>query len=195
MRQRAHCTLGILGHHQHGKTTLTSALTKIFGEFKTCEQLDDDPQERERGLTIFPTRVDLEISTRHYSLLDCPGHPDFTQQVAERMAEMDGVVLVVSASDGPMHETRNHLLLTREAGLPVGVYMSKTDQVDDDELLALSEADIRQALADVGYERDATPLVRGCALAALSDQACEARPANLRELLVVLGQHIPAASK
>ena len=172
-RNKPHVNIGTIGHVDHGKTTLTAAITKTLSlsggaEFKAYDQIDGAPEERERGITISTAHVEYETATRHYAHVDCPGHADYVKNMITGAAQMDGAILVVSAADGPMSQTREHILLARQVGVPyIVVYMNKADQVDDPELLELVEMEIRELLNEYEFPGDDTPIVVGSALQAL----------------------------
>ena len=166
-RSKEHVNIGTIGHVDHGKTTLTAAITKEFGKFVAYEDIDKAPEERERGITINTAHVEYETAKRHYAHVDCPGHADYVKNMITGAAQMDGAILVVSATDGPMPQTREHILLSRQVGVPkIVVFINKCDQVDDPELLDLVEEEIRDLLAEYGFDRDC-PIIRGSALKAL----------------------------
>ena len=166
-RSKEHVNIGTIGHVDHGKTTLTAAITKEFGKYVAYEDIDKAPEERERGITINTAHVEYETAKRHYAHVDCPGHADYVKNMITGAAQMDGAILVVSAADGPMPQTREHILLSRQVGVPkIVVYMNKTDQVDDPELLDLVEEEIRELLAEYGFDREC-PIIRGSALKAI----------------------------
>ena len=173
-RTKPHCNIGTIGHVDHGKTTLTAAITKVLAarvsgnEATDFENIDKAPEERERGITISTAHVEYETEKRHYAHVDCPGHADYVKNMITGAAQMDGAILVVAASDGPMAQTREHLLLARQVGVPaIVVFMNKADQVDDEELLDLVEMDIRELLDKYDFPGDETPIIKGSALAAL----------------------------
>ncbi len=167
-RSKSHVNIGTIGHVDHGKTTLTAAITKYFGKFVDYADIDKAPEERERGITINTAHVEYETETRHYAHVDCPGHADYVKNMITGAAQMDGAILVVSASDGPMPQTREHILLARQVGVPkIVVFMNKCDQVDDPELLDLVEMEIRELLSEYDFDGDNCPIVRGSALKAL----------------------------
>ena len=167
-RSKPHVNIGTIGHVDHGKTTLTAAITKYFGNFVDYADIDKAPEERERGITINTAHVEYETETRHYAHVDCPGHADYVKNMITGAAQMDGAILVVSAADGPMPQTREHILLARQVGVPrIVVFMNKTDQVDDPELLDLVEMEIRDLLNEYEFDGDNTPIIRGSALKAL----------------------------
>jgi elongation factor Tu len=172
-RTKPHCNIGTIGHVDHGKTTLTAAITKIMAEINGGEavdfaNIDKAPEERERGITISTAHVEYETGARHYAHVDCPGHADYVKNMITGAAQMDGAILVVNAADGPMPQTREHILLARQVGVPaLVVYMNKVDQVDDAEILELVELEIRELLSSYGFDGDAIPVIPGSALAAL----------------------------
>ena len=172
-RTKPHCNIGTIGHVDHGKTTLTAAITKIMAEINGGEavdfaNIDKAPEERERGITISTAHVEYETAARHYAHVDCPGHADYVKNMITGAAQMDGAILVVNAADGPMPQTREHILLARQVGVPaLVVYMNKVDQVDDAEILELVEMEIRELLSSYGFDGDAIPVIPGSALAAL----------------------------
>ena len=167
-RTKPHLNVGTIGHVDHGKTTLTAVLTKVFGTYVKFEDIDNAPEERERGITIATSHVEYETEKRHYAHVDCPGHADYVKNMITGAAQMDGAILVVSAADGPMPQTREHILLARQVGVPaIVVYLNKADQVDDPELLELVEMEIRDLLNKYGFPGDDTPIVVGSALKAL----------------------------
>jgi elongation factor Tu len=189
--------VGTIGHVDHGKTTLTAALTKVAaelqgGEFKDYDQIDNAPEERERGITIATAHVEYETEGRHYAHVDCPGHADYVKNMITGAAQMDGAILVVSAADGPMPQTREHILLGRQVGVPyIVVYMNKCDQVDDEELLELVEMEIRELLSDYDFPGDDTPMVMGSALKALEGDESDIGVPSIKKLLDVLDDYIP----
>src|SRR6056300_827375 len=172
-RTKPHVNVGTIGHVDHGKTTLTAALTKVGaelqgGEFKAYDQIDNAPEERARGITIATAHVEYETDNRHYAHVDCPGHADYVKNMITGAAQMDGAILVVSAADGPMPQTREHILLSRQVGVPsIVVFMNKVDQVDDAELLELVELEIRELLSKYEFPGDDIPLIMGSALNAM----------------------------
>jgi len=196
-RNKPHVNVGTIGHVDHGKTTLTAALTKVCaeaqgGEFKDYDQIDNAPEERERGITIATAHVEYETENRHYAHVDCPGHADYVKNMITGAAQMDGAILVVSAADGPMPQTREHILLGRQVGVPyIVVYMNKCDQVDDDELLELVEMEIRELLSDYDFPGDDTPMVMGSALKALEGDESDIGVPSIKKLLDVLDDYIP----
>jgi elongation factor Tu len=169
-RSKPHVNIGTIGHVDHGKTTTTAAITKYFSkEFKAYDQIDNAPEEKERGITIATAHVEYETGARHYAHVDCPGHADYIKNMVTGAAQMDGAILVVSAADGPMPQTREHILLARQVGVPkIVVYLNKVDMVDDEELLELVEMEVRDLLAKYEFDENA-PIIRGSALKALED--------------------------
>ena len=171
-RSKEHVNIGTIGHVDHGKTTLTAAITKQFGEFMAYDMIDKAPEERERGITINTAHVEYSTDKRHYAHVDCPGHADYVKNMITGAAQMDGAILVVSATDGPMPQTREHILLSRQVGVPkMVVFINKCDMVDDSELLDLVEMEVRELLSDYGFDGDNTPIIRGSALKALEGDA------------------------
>ena len=190
-RSKEHVNVGTIGHVDHGKTTTTAAITKLFSkEFVSYENIDKAPEERERGITINTAHVEYETETRHYAHVDCPGHADYVKNMITGAAQMDGAILVVSAADGPMPQTREHILLSRQVGVPkIVVFMNKCDQVDDPELLDLVEMEIRELLGEYGFDAEC-PIVRGSALKALEGDA-DAEQA-IRDLIAAVDSYIEA---
>jgi len=190
-RSKEHVNVGTIGHVDHGKTTTTAAITKLFSkEFVSYENIDKAPEERERGITINTAHVEYETDKRHYAHVDCPGHADYVKNMITGAAQMDGAILVVSAADGPMPQTREHILLSRQVGVPrIVVFMNKCDQVDDPELLDLVEMEIRELLGEYGFDADC-PIVRGSALKALEGDA-DAEQA-IRDLIAAVDSYIEA---
>jgi elongation factor Tu len=196
-RTKPHCNVGTIGHVDHGKTTLTAAITKTLAEtggaeFTAYDEIDKAPEERERGITISTAHVEYESDNRHYAHVDCPGHADYVKNMITGAAQMDGAILVVSAADGPMPQTREHILLARQVGVPaIVVYLNKVDQVDDEELLELVELEVRELLSSYDFPGDDIPIVKGSALAALegSDQTTGAD--SIRELVAAVDDYIP----
>ena len=187
-RSKPHVNIGTIGHVDHGKTTLTAAITKYFGKFVDYADIDKAPEERERGITINTAHVEYETATRHYAHVDCPGHADYVKNMITGAAQMDGAILVVSASDGPMPQTREHILLSRQVGVPkIVVYMNKCDQVDDPELLDLVEMEIRELLGEYGFDTEC-PIIRGSALKALEGD--EAAAQSIRDLMAAVDSYI-----
>ena len=194
-RTKPHVNVGTIGHVDHGKTTLTAALTKVCaeafgGELKAFDQIDNAPEERERGITIATSHVEYESDARHYAHVDCPGHADYVKNMITGAAQMDGAILVVSAADGPMPQTREHILLSRQVGVPkIVVFMNKADMVDDEELLELVEMEIRELLDTYEFPGDDTPIVIGSALKALEGD--EGHAEKVKELVQTLDEYIP----
>ena len=203
-RTKPHCNVGTIGHVDHGKTTLTAAITKVASlsggaEFKAYDQIDGAPEERARGITISTAHVEYETANRHYAHVDCPGHADYVKNMITGAAQMDGAILVVSAADGPMPQTREHILLARQVGVPyIVVFMNKVDQVDDEELLELVEMDIRDLLSKYDFPGDDTPIVKGSALKALecaSTDPSAPEYAPIMELLAAIDEYIPTPER
>ena len=196
-RTKPHVNVGTIGHVDHGKTTLTAALTKVCaaargGEIREFDQIDNAPEERARGITIATAHVEYESDVRHYAHVDCPGHADYVKNMITGAAQMDGAILVVSAADGPMPQTREHILLSRQVGVPrIVVYMNKSDMVDDEELLELVEMEVRELLDDNGFPGDDTPVITGSALKALEGEESEAGTGSIERLLEALDDYIP----
>jgi len=196
-RTKPHCNIGTIGHVDHGKTTLTAAITKTLAEsggatFTAYDQIDKAPEERARGITIATSHVEYETANRHYAHVDCPGHADYVKNMITGAAQMDGAILVVSAADGPMPQTREHILLARQVGVPaIVVYMNKTDQVDDPELLELVELEVRELLSSYEFPGDDIPIVKGSALASLEDGDEEAGKNSVLELMKAVDAYIP----
>ena len=196
-RNKPHVNVGTIGHVDHGKTTLTAALTKVMaekhgGEFKAYDQIDGAPEERARGITIATAHVEYESDTRHYAHVDCPGHADYVKNMITGAAQMDGAILVVSAADGPMPQTREHILLSRQVGVPyIVVYMNKADMVDDAELLELVEMEIRELLDAYDFPGDDTPIIVGSALKALEGDEGELGSQSIDKLMDALDSYIP----
>ena len=187
-RSKEHVNIGTIGHVDHGKTTLTAAITKYFGKFVDYADIDKAPEERERGMTINTAHVEYETEKRHYAHVDCPGHADYVKNMITGAAQMDGAILVVSAADGPMPQTREHILLSRQVGVPkIVVYMNKCDQVDDPELLDLVEMEIRELLGEYGYDSEC-PIIRGSALKALEGD--EAAVQSIKDLMAAIDSYI-----
>ena len=188
-RSKTHVNIGTIGHVDHGKTTLTAAITKMFGHFVAYEDIDKAPEERERGITINTAHVEYETEKRHYAHVDCPGHADYVKNMITGAAQMDGAILVVSAADGPMPQTREHILLSRQVGVPrIVVYMNKCDQVDDPELLDLVEMEIRELLGEYGFDTEC-PIIRGSALKALEGDPDAEQ--SIRDLMAAVDEYIP----
>jgi elongation factor Tu len=196
-RNKPHCNIGTIGHVDHGKTSLTAAITKILAKtggatFTAYDQIDKAPEERERGITISTAHVEYETKNRHYAHVDCPGHADYVKNMITGAAQMDGAILVVSAADGPMPQTREHILLARQVGVPaLVVYMNKVDMVDDPELLDLVELEVRELLKSYQFPGDDIPVVRGSALMALEDKAPEQGEESILKLMEEVDKYIP----
>jgi elongation factor Tu len=196
-RTKPHVNVGTIGHVDHGKTTLTAALTKVMaekhgGEFKAYDQIDGAPEERARGITIATAHVEYESDERHYAHVDCPGHADYVKNMITGAAQMDGAILVVSAADGPMPQTREHILLSRQVGVPyIVVYMNKADQVDDAELIELVEMEIRELLDTYDFPGDDTPIIVGSALKALEGDESDIGVPSIHKLVEALDSYIP----
>jgi elongation factor Tu len=196
-RNKPHVNVGTIGHVDHGKTTLTAALTKVCaeargGEYKAYDQIDNAPEERARGITIATAHVEYETDARHYAHVDCPGHADYVKNMITGAAQMDGAILVVSAADGPMPQTREHILLARQVGVPyILVYMNKADMVDDAELLELVEMEVRELLSSYDFPGDDTPIVTGSALKALEGDASDIGVPSINKLLDALDAYVP----
>jgi len=200
-RKKPHVNVGTIGHVDHGKTTLTAALTKVTsqkfgGEFKAYDAIDNAPEERARGITIATAHVEYESEGRHYAHVDCPGHADYVKNMITGAAQMDGAILVVSAADGPMPQTREHILLARQVGVPhIVVYMNKADMVDDAELLELVEMEVRDLLNQYQFPGDDTPIVVGSALKALEGDESEIGVPSIWKLLEAMDAHIPVPER
>ena len=196
-RNKPHCNIGTIGHVDHGKTTLTAAITKVLAESTggvavDFANIDKAPEERERGITISTAHVEYETEARHYAHVDCPGHADYVKNMITGAAQMDGAILVVNAADGPMPQTREHILLARQVGVPaLVVFMNKVDQVDDEELLELVEMEIRELLSYYDFDGDAIPIVSGSALAALEGRDDEIGKNKILELMKAVDEAIP----
>ena len=196
-RNKPHCNIGTIGHVDHGKTSLTAAITKVLAEaggaeFQAYDAIDKAPEEKARGITISTAHVEYETGNRHYAHVDCPGHADYVKNMITGAAQMDGAILVVSAADGPMPQTREHILLARQVGVPaIVVYLNKVDQVDDEELLELVELEVRELLSSYEFPGDDIPIVKGSALAVLeaSDQVTGAD--SITELMAAVDEYIP----
>jgi len=196
-RNKPHVNIGTIGHIDHGKTTLTAAITKTLhdrynlGTFVPFDQIDKAPEEKERGITIATAHVEYETPNRHYAHVDCPGHADYVKNMITGAAQMDGAILVVAATDGPMPQTREHIVLSRQVGVPyIVVFLNKCDMVDDEELLELVEMEIRELLDQYDFPGDDTPIIRGSALKALEDTSCEWAD-KILELFTVVDEYIP----
>jgi elongation factor Tu len=200
-RTKPHVNVGTIGHVDHGKTTLTAALTKVMaakfgGEVKGYDQIDNAPEERERGITIATAHVEYESANRHYAHVDCPGHADYVKNMITGAAQMDGAILVVSAADGPMPQTREHILLARQVGVPyIVVYLNKADQVDDEELLELVEMEVRDLLSTYEFPGDATPIITGSALKAFEDDTSDIGIPSIEKLIDAMDSYIPVPER
>jgi len=200
-RSKPHCNVGTIGHVDHGKTTLTAAITKVLAEsggaeFSAYEDIDKAPEEKERGITISTAHVEYTTDARHYAHVDCPGHADYVKNMITGAAQMDGAILVVNAADGPMPQTREHILLARQVGVPaIVVYLNKVDQVDDAELLELVEVEIRDILNEYEFPGDDTPIVKGSALAAVEGRDDEIGKNSINELMKAVDEFIPQPTR
>ena len=196
-RTKPHCNVGTIGHVDHGKTSLTAAITKILAEsggaeFTDYADIDKAPEERERGITIATAHVEYATENRHYAHVDCPGHADYVKNMITGAAQMDGAILVVNAADGPMPQTREHILLARQVGVPaIVVFLNKVDQVDDEELLELVEMEVRELLSSYDFPGDDIPIIKGSALAALEDSNEETGKGAILELMAAVDSYIP----
>jgi len=196
-RTKPHCNIGTIGHVDHGKTTLTAAITKVLAEtggatFSAYDMIDKAPEEKARGITISTAHVEYQTEKRHYAHVDCPGHADYVKNMITGAAQMDGAILVVSAADGPMPQTREHILLARQVGVPaIVVYMNKVDQVDDEELLELVELEIRELLSSYDFPGDDIPIVKGSALVALEDGDASMGKESILKLMEAVDDYIP----
>jgi len=191
-RTKPHANIGTIGHVDHGKTTLTAAITKYFGDFQAYDQIDGAPEEKARGITISTAHVEYETGNRHYAHVDCPGHADYVKNMITGAAQMDGAILVVNAADGPMPQTREHILLGRQVGIPaMVVFMNKVDQVDDEELLELVEMEIRDLLTSYDYPGDDIPVIAGSALAAMEGKNPEIGEEAIKKLMAAVDEYIP----
>ena len=196
-RNKPHCNIGTIGHVDHGKTTLTAAITKVLAEaggadYTAYDQIDKAPEEKARGITISTAHVEYETDGRHYAHVDCPGHADYVKNMITGAAQMDGAILVVSAADGPMPQTREHILLARQVGVPaLVVFMNKVDQVDDEELLELVELEVRELLSSYDFPGDDIPIVKGSALAAIEDSDAATGKDSIMELMAAVDDYIP----
>jgi elongation factor Tu len=195
-RNKPHANVGTIGHVDHGKTTLTAAITKYFGEFRAYDQIDAAPEEKARGITINTAHVEYESKNRHYAHVDCPGHADYVKNMITGAAQMDGAILVVSANDGPMPQTREHILLARQVGVPaIVVYMNKVDMVDDPELLDLVEMEIRELLSKYEFPGDDIPIIKGSALKAMEGEESEIGAESIRKLIEAVDTYIPTPAR
>jgi elongation factor Tu len=200
-RTKPHCNIGTIGHVDHGKTTLTAAITKILAEtggatFTAYDQIDKAPEEKARGITINTAHVEYETAKRHYAHVDCPGHADYVKNMITGAAQMDGAILVVSAADGPMPQTREHILLARQVGVPaLVVYLNKCDMVDDPELLDLVEMEVRELLSSYQFPGDEIPIIRGSALVALEDKDPKLGKESILKLMEAVDSYIPQPNR
>ncbi|MBS3909800.1 MAG: GTP-binding protein, partial [Actinobacteria bacterium] len=198
-RTKPHMNIGTIGHVDHGKTTLTAAITKVLAEkgqatFRSFDSIDNAPEERERGITIAIAHVEYETANRHYAHVDCPGHADYVKNMITGAAQMDGAILVVSAADGPMPQTREHILLARQVGVPyIVVFLNKVDMVDDPELLELVEMEVRDLLNEYEFPGDDIPIVPGSALKALEGDEAEAE--NIIKLMEAVDSYMPTPER
>ncbi len=196
-RSKPHCNIGTIGHVDHGKTTLTAAITKVLSEtggaqFTAYDQIDKAPEEKERGITISTAHVEYETDKRHYAHVDCPGHADYVKNMITGAAQMDGAILVVNAADGPMPQTREHILLARQVGVPaIVVFLNKVDQVKDKELIELVEEEIKELLTSYKFPGDKTPIIKGSALAAVEGKDEEIGKKAIMDLMKAVDEHIP----
>ena len=196
-RTKPHCNVGTIGHVDHGKTTLTAAITKVLAEaggaeFTAYDQIDKAPEEKERGITIATSHVEYETAKRHYAHVDCPGHADYVKNMITGAAQMDGAILVVSAADGPMPQTREHILLARQVGVPaIVVYLNKVDQVDDPELLELVELEVRELLSSYEFPGDEIPVIKGSALYALEGKDDALGKESILQLMEAVDSYVP----
>src|SRR4026208_179101 len=199
-RSKPHVNIGTIGHIDHGKTTLTAAITKVLAknnpkvQFRSFDSIDNAPEERERGITIATAHVEYETKNRHYAHVDCPGHADYIKNMITGAAQMDGAILVVAATDGPMPQTREHILLARQVGVPaIVVFMNKVDAVDDPELLDLVELEVRELLSSYDFPGDEIPVIRGSALGALNGE--EKWEKTVEQLMDAVDSYIPTPSR
>jgi elongation factor Tu len=196
-RSKPHCNIGTIGHVDHGKTSLTAAITKILAEkggakYTAYDEIDKAPEERARGITISTAHVEYQTEKRHYAHVDCPGHADYVKNMITGAAQMDGAILVVSAADGPMPQTREHILLARQVGVPaLVVYMNKVDMVDDPELIELVEMEVRELLSSYEFPGDEIPVIKGSALCALEDREAKLGRESVLELMDAVDRYIP----
>jgi elongation factor Tu len=195
-RNKPHVNIGTIGHVDHGKTTLTAAITKYFGEFRAYDQIDGAPEERARGITISTAHVEYETEARHYAHVDCPGHADYVKNMITGAAQMDGAILVCAASDGPMPQTREHILLGRQVGIPYMVcYMNKIDLVDDEELVELVEMELRELFSSYDYPGDDIPIVKGSAHQAMIGERKDIGEDSIRALMKAVDDYIPTPAR
>ena len=203
VRNKPHCNIGTIGHVDHGKTTLTAAITKVLStaegssaNFTAYDQIDKAPEEKERGITISTAHVEYETPNRHYAHVDCPGHADYVKNMITGAAQMDGAILVVNAADGPMPQTREHILLGRQVGIPsIVVYLNKVDQVDDKDMIELVEEEIRELLTSYKYPGETTPIIKGSALAAVEGRDEEIGKNSILELMKAVDEFIPQPAR
>ena len=201
VRNKPHCNIGTIGHVDHGKTTLTAAITNVLAEAGggtavAYDQIDKAPEEKERGITISTAHVEYETEKRHYAHVDCPGHADYVKNMITGAAQMDGAILVVNAADGPMPQTREHILLGRQVGIPaIVVYLNKVDQVDDKDMIELVEEEIRELLTSYKYPGETTPIIKGSALAAVEKRDEEIGKNSILELMKAVDEHIPQPAR
>jgi elongation factor Tu len=195
-RNKPHVNIGTIGHVDHGKTTLTAAITKYFGEFRAYDQIDGAPEERARGITISTAHVEYETANRHYAHVDCPGHADYVKNMITGAAQMDGAILVCAASDGPMPQTREHILLGRQVGIPYMVcYMNKVDLVDDEELIELVEMELRELFSSYEYPGDDIPIIKGSAFQAMIGERKDIGEDSIRALMDAVDSYIPTPAR
>ena len=195
-RNKPHANVGTIGHVDHGKTTLTAAITKYFGDFKAYDEIDGAPEEKARGITISTAHVEYETENRHYAHVDCPGHADYVKNMITGAAQMDGAILVVNAADGPMPQTREHILLARQVGVPaIVVFLNKVDQVDDEELLELVEMEVRELLDSYEFPGDDIPIIKGSALAAMEGKDPEIGENAIKALMEAVDSYIPTPER
>ncbi|MBD3231556.1 elongation factor Tu [Candidatus Dependentiae bacterium] len=200
-RKKPHCNIGTIGHVDHGKTTLTAAITKVLAEkgqadFRAFEQIDNAPEEKARGITIAVSHVEYETPKRHYAHVDCPGHADYVKNMITGAAQMDGAVLVVSAADGPMPQTREHILLARQVGVPaIVVYLNKVDMVDDPSLVELVEEEVRELLSKYGFPGDEIPIIKGSALKTLEGDKSEIGEQSIEKLMDAIDSYVPTPER
>jgi len=195
-RTKPHVNIGTIGHVDHGKTTLTAAITKYFGEFRAYDQIDGAPEEKARGITISTAHVEYETAARHYAHVDCPGHADYVKNMITGAAQMDGAILVCAASDGPMPQTREHILLGRQVGIPYMVcYMNKIDLVDDEELVELVEMELRELFSSYEYPGDDIPIIKGSAHQAMIGERKDIGEDSIRALLAAVDSYIPTPAR
>ena len=195
-RNKPHANIGTIGHVDHGKTTLTAAIAKRYGAGESVENIDKAPEEKERGITISTAHVEYETDARHYAHVDCPGHADYVKNMITGAAQMDGAILVVNAADGPMPQTREHILLARQVGVPaLVVFLNKVDQVDDEELLELVEMEVRELLSSYEFPGDDIPIIKGSALAAVEGRDDEIGKNAIEELMKAVDEYIPTPDR